>query len=512
MKRIIAILLSLILALSLFIGCDSEEAPYTPTGDALDMGGNVTTPPTDPPKQQDLTMVYTPGGSLNPYTANDYTNRALFPLMYQGLFNVDRDYNVTPILCQNFQVSSDMKTYTFWLAPARFADGTALTAEDVTASLNAAKEGSYYSGRFQHITSIVNGGDCVVIQLDTPYENLPVLLDIPIVKASEVGADNPIGTGAYVMDTSIGGMRLRRQAAWWCSESADFIVTSAYIPLVEAESPSQVRAQFEFSEVGLVCADPGSDTYADYRCDYEIWDCENGVVLYLVCNARSKVFSNDTVRKALTHAIDRDSIVENFYRGFARSASLPASPASPWYDASLAERYGYDSLAFTTALTDANMQGEPVTLLLNSDDSLRLRVGRSIGKTLTEAGLEVTVLELPSAKFVEHLRWGEYDLYLGQTKLSPNMDLTPFFKNNGALSYGGLADGAIYAMALESLANSGNYYNLHQLVMEDAQHCPILVRSYCVYATRGLLTNLTPSRDNLFCYSLGRTMADASVS
>ena len=31
-------------------------------------------------------------------------------------------------------------------------------------------------------------------------------------------------------------------------------------------------------------------------------------------------------------------------------------------------------------------------MLLNSDDSLRLRVGRSIGKMLREAGLEVTVL------------------------------------------------------------------------------------------------------------------------
>ena len=118
------------------------------------------------------------------------------------------------------------------------------------------------------------------------------------------------------------------------------------------------------------------------------------------------------------------------------------------------------------------------------------------------------MLEKNSKEFVEFLRYGEYDLYLGQTKLSANMDLTAFFRSNGSLNYGGLADTAIYTMALEALANSGNYYSLHELVMEDAQLCPILFRSYAVYATRGLVTDLEPSRDNVFYYTLGKTMAD----
>ena len=510
MKRIFALLLCAILILGLFSGCDEEQEPYIPTCDALEFGdGNsATTPQT--PAEQNFSMAYYPDRSLNPYTCTDYTNRALLPLMYQGLFSVDRDYNAVPILCESYRMSADMKTYTFFPAPALFSDGTTLTAQDVAASLNAAmEEGSYYSGRFMHVTSITAEGGAVIIQLDTACESLPMLLDIPIVKTGEVASANPLGTGPYVLDNSISGKRLRRQAAWWCRDTASLVVTAAYIPLVEAASPSQIRDQFEFADVGIVCADPGSDTYADYRCDYEIWDCENGLFLYLVCNSRSEVFSNDTVRQALTHAIDRDLLVEEYYRGFARSATLPASPMSPFYDASLAAKYGFNSRKFTDALTEADMQGAPVTLLLNSDDSLRVRVGRRIAKMLTECGLEVTILEMTSAKFKEHLLWGEYDLYLGQTKLSPNMDLTAFFRTGGSLSYGGLPDNTIYTMAQEALTNRGNYYNLHELVMKDAQLCPILTRSYAVYATRGLVTELTPARDNLFCYSIGRTMADA---
>lgn len=512
MKRIWSAALCVLLVLGLFSGCGETPDAYIPTGDALEDGPVSNNPKPVPDQPQSFSMVYYPDLSMNPYTCTDQTNRTLLPLMYQGLFNVDRDYNTIPLLCDRYSVSSDMKTYTFYLAQARFSDGTALTSDDVVASLAAAKASSYYSGRFLHITSITANADSVTIQLDTAFENLPVLLDIPIVKAGEVNANLPTGTGAYVMEDSVSGKRLRRQSAWWCIREADLVVTAAYIPLVAAQSPSHVRDQFEFADVGLVCADPGSDHYADYRCDYEIWDCENGLFLYLVSSSRSAVFSNDTVRRALTHAINRDYLVEEYYRGFARSATLPASPLSPCYNATLASKYGYNSQKFVDALNEAQLQGSSITLLLNSDDSLRLRVGRQIANMLRECGLNVTVSEMTTDKFTEHIKWGSYDLYLAQTKLSPNMDLTPFFRTSGSLSYGGLADTSTYIMAQQALANKGNFYNLHEMVMEDGQLCPILVRSYAVYATRGLVTQLDPSRDNLFCHSVGKTMADAKIT
>lgn len=508
MKRLFAVLLCLCMLCSMFSGCKKQLGPHIPTGDGL--YNDTTQEPTAPGlSDQSLTLACYFEKSLNPYTATDFTNRTLLPLMYQGLFSVDRNYQAVPILCKEYRVSPDMKMYTFYLCAARFSDGTVLTAEDVVASLEAARLGSYYSGRFLHILSVTAENGAVVVSLDTPMENLPLLLDIPIVKAAQVNEPLPLGTGAYVMDDAISGKRLRRQAAWWCA--TDSIITAPSITLVEAHSASKIRDQFEFEDVGLVCADPGSDSYADYRCDYELWDCENGLFLYLVCNKNSPVFSNDTVRKALTHAFDRDYLVETYYRGFASSATLPASPDSPYYSQTLASRYGYDSLAFTTALSEATLETKEITFIVNSDDSLRLRVGRYLAKVLTDYGLTVNLMEVTTSKLAEQLRWGTYDLYLGQTKLSPNMDLSSFFGRNGNLSYGGLADTTIYALCRESLANQGNYYNLHEQVMEGGWLCPLLVRSYAVYATRGLLTELNPARDNVFFYTTGRTLTDAQL-
>ena len=416
------------------------------------------------------------------------------------------------MLCKQFSVSADMKTYVFYMEEATFSNGTVLTPRDVAASLNAAKESDVYKGRFTHVNNITvseDGG--VVVSLSVPVEDLPLLLDIPILKESHVAMDRPLGTGPYVLDESGSSAVLRRRDNWWCAPP--MLITAGVISLIKAEDNAQIRDSFEFSGLSLVCADPGSDKYADYRCDYELWDCENNLFLYLACNMESEVFSNETLRSALPTLVDRDAIVENFYRGFARSASLPASPLSKCYNSTLASRYEYDGgAAFAKAVKDTAMTGMPIVLLVNSDDSLRLRVAKTIAQNLTDAGLAVTLSALSTNSYTAALRRGEYDLYLGQTKLSPNMDLTAFFSDSGALSYGDLDDVALYTMCTESLANYGNFYTLHQAVMNDGRLCPILVRSYAVYAIRGLLTGLTPARENLFYYSLGKTMSKANIS
>jgi peptide/nickel transport system substrate-binding protein len=401
-----------------------------------------------------------------------------------------------------------MRTYTFYLEAAAFSDGSALTAQDVVSTYKAAQKSGYYAGRLNHMKSISVGADgAVVITLDTPMENLPLLLDIPIVKDGQTQAAFPLGTGPYTLQSTPEGMFLRRQAGWWCS--APLRVTAASMQLLEASSQLELRDLFEREELALVFSDPGSDEYVDFRGDYEPWESENGLFLYIGVNKKSKIFAKEAIRTALTHAIDRDMLVKKYFRGYAYSATLPASPSSPWYDDKLAGRYGYNGEAFKTAVTEAGLEKNEIVLLVNKDDSRRLRTAWAIRDMLTEGGLKVTMSEQNSKDFLKALKDGEYDLYLGQTKLSANMDLSEFFKENGALSYGGLKDVTLHFMSLEAMANSGNYYNLHKQIMEEGWLCPILFRSYAIYCKRGAFNGLNPARDNLFCYSLGKTMSGA---
>lgn len=506
MKRILPMLLCVLL----LWGCKAEDAAHTPTGKGFYVDGQEVTEPKGEENQDDQALVlpYYPDITLNPFACTDFTNRTLFSLVYQGLFAVDKNYETQPILCRSYTVSDDMCTYTFYLEDATFSDGSKVMAADVLASYQAAMEGKMYSGRFSHLSEITlseDGG--IVFSLDTAMENLPILLDVPIVKAEDVAAPTPTGSGPYFYEDASSGLRLRRREDWWCS--SDLMVKASSVGLRQVDSVLQIRDEFEFSDVSLVCADPCSDSFVDYRCDYELWNCENGTMLYLGCNLESKVFSNAAIRSALTFAIDRESIVDNFYKGFAQPASLPASPSSPYYSIQLANKFTYNREKFAQAIAEAGYTGMEVQFLVNQDDTMRLRVAREIGKVLTECGLKVTMVEVSNTRYHEQLLYSTYDLYLGQTRLSANMDLSPFFRTYGTMRYGGLADAAIYALCQQALANSGNYYNMHETIMKDGRLCPVLFHTYSVHATRGMLTGLAPARDNIFHYSLGKTMADA---
>lgn len=521
MKKI----LCLCLALLLLCGCaQGEKAPYVPTGDGLTWD-DETQPPETQPEEQELLMMYYPDRSMNPLVCADVTNRTLFSLLYQGLFATDSNYQSYPILCKRYTVSRDMRSYTFYLNMAVFSDGSVVMPEDVYETYQAAMDSPYYGGRFEHVYKLIledDGG--ITFRLDTPCDDFPLLLDVPILKAEETDAEYPLGTGPYVFENTNAGARLRKRHNWWCK--AELPVNASSIPLMEAKSETHIRDSFEFENVGLVCADPGSDSYADYRCDYELWDCENGNFLFLACNLESRAFSQKNLRSALTYAIDRNTLADEIYHGFARSATLPASPQSPYYNLALGARYEYNPEVFARAVYDADLEDPtpellvdeglidpedivlPIRMLVNREDSLRLRVVRSIQKMLSACGMEVELLEYDAEDYFEALENGEYDLYLGQTRLSPNMDLSTFFAPDGNITYGGMSDPTIYSLCMDSLANRGNFYNLHITIANDGRLCPILFQSYSIFAVRGAASQLQPSRDNVFFYTTGLTAAD----
>lgn len=518
MNKILSLLLSAALLLMLFSGCGStDNSAYVPTGDALFREGDDLEEYLSGGEEEidTLTLGYYPDRSMNPLVAATYTNRVLLSLIYQGLFAVDSNYQVTPILCSRYRVDADNLVWTFYVeSGAMFSDGTQLTIHDVFASYEKARTTDYYKGRFTHVDSIAVSDDGgITFKLDTPYENLPLLLDIPIVKASDVDAEFPVGSGPYIFAEGVSGPCLTRVASWWCSK-AKLSTNAQTITLVDAVSPAELRDEFEFGDVSLACTDPCADSYAEYRCDKEMWDCENGVFLYLACNVTySDFFEDGKLRQIMTYAIDRETIVAENYNGLAQPATLPASPSFPYYNDALAARFEYDPMRFIDGLAEVSIpldedthQKKQMKLLVNSSDSARLRTARDLAAHLTELGLNCTTLEVSGATYQNVLVANNWDICLGQTRLSANMDLSGFFAPWGSLYMNGLTNGDIQEYNLLALENSGNYYNLHQKVAEYGSVVPVLFGNYAVYSHRGQLTDLSPSRDNVFYYDLGKTM------
>lgn len=525
MKKYICLLLVFSMTVALFSGCGKKDEPeaYVPTGDAILMEGQDPEdimPPTE--DTQELTLAYSPDRSMNPLIGYNLNNRVLFSLMYQPLFVTDSKGTSFPILCSEYQVTPDNKVWTIYIEPgATFSDGSRLTIEDVYASYEAARESSYYKGRFQYyIESFQIEGGAIVFRLTTPFENLAILLDVPIVKAEDVNADHPRGTGPYAFSEGLSGAYLRKLPEWW--GNMEIAATADTINLVECLDEPSVRDEFEFGDVGVVCTNPLSDRYVDYRCDYELWDVESGMFLYLGCNVLySDYFEDGVLRTVLTYAIDRDTIIDLYYHDHAEKATLCAPPSSPHYSDSLAAKYEFDSLKFIDAIATWKIPKDPdnpdrkLRLLVNCDDSARLRTARYIAEQLTEFGIPCGTLEYGAATnptYETVLRANTFDIYLGQTRLPPNMDMSEFFRLWGNLSWGGIPNDNILKMCKETLANSGNYYNLLELIAKDGRVIPILFGTYAIYAKRGLLPDLAPARDNVFFYTMGKTMESARIA
>ena len=522
MKKLTAWILLLSLLCGLLSGCASEEEEaYVPTGNAIVLDGmepdDFVVEEVEPQK---VTLAYNPDRSLNPLIGYSQNNRVLFSLMYQGLFTVNSKFEAVPILCSAFQVAPSNMIYTCYVDPkATFSDGSKVTPEDVIASYQYAMENDYYKGRFRYYLSEVklsNDGTGVTFMLTTPYENFPLLLDVPIVKAEDVAAPTPRGTGPYVFTDGSTGAILTRVHNWWANVATP--VDADSIRLVTAETDTQVRDEFEFGDVSLVVANPLSDSYADFRCDYELWNVDSGVFLFLGCNVLySDYFDDGFLRTKLTYAIDRETIIKYNYNNRAQAASLCTSPSSPNYNKSLASQYAFDPLKFIDAIGSWHIPKDPkqpdrkMRLLVNSDDSARLRTARDIAAALTEYGLPTETLEYGTNTYKAVLLANNWDMYLGQTRLPPNMDLSEFFRNWGDLSSGGLPTDSLLKLCKETLENSGSSYDLLKLIADDGRIIPILFGYHAVYAERGLFYNLDPTRDNAFFYSMGKTLAGIQI-
>lgn len=514
MKKILAMLL----ALSLFLtGCGIRSVEETSPTVALlpeqDPEATVEVTPTEEDEEgNSFGLSYLPQYGLNPYTCTATINRALFSLLYESLFVVNHDFTPSPVLCESFTSSSDGTYYRFRLLEnARFSDGTPLTAEDVKSSLFAAKKSSMYAERLEHITSIYSPEEGVVeITLSTSYENFALMLDVPILKADTIETDRPTGTGPY----RLSGQSLVSNLHWWGEEHG--VLSSSRIDLSMAQEANDLRNQFEFGSTDLVYCDPNSTAAVGYRCDYEVWEAPTTILHYLGFNLYSGWFINEDFRSAVTYAIDRDTYVNEIYGGFAQGTPLPCSPASPYHDDLLAEDYDYapgkfkEALAVSGILTDPEYAGHEGKFLVCMDDPARVKLAERICKILTDAGLRLTVVALERNKYEQALQNQDFDIYLGEVRLTANFNLSEFFMKYGNLQYGSINNTGLVTLCNEALANSGSYSELHRQVLDFAPICPIVFKSYAIYVTRGKITNNAPGVDLVFHDgSQARSLADA---
>ena len=519
MKRLLALLLVFATLTALISGCASEkDSTYVPTGDAILMEDDPDPTEEDTLADQTMILAYYPNRSMNPIIGMNFSNRVLFSLMYQGLFAYNSSNETTPILCSRYRVNSNNTIYTFYVDDnARFSDGTRVTPNDVLASYQAAQQSDFYKGRFTHIAEIKlhDDGQGVMFYLDTSYQNLPLLLDIPIIKSGTKDEASPPGTGPYEFAET----KLTRCKNWW--RDTPPLVDFDEIALTVSSTAADVRDNFEYQKVNMVLTDPNSSAFAGFHNDFELWNEETTIMQYIGYNMNSPVFSNYGLRGAITFAIDREQLVGQTLGGFAVASTLPCSPNSRYYDVKLANNFAYDTGSYYDQLASASVEDAtgdgildlyvpskgysvPVegTMIVCSSSYIRVQAANEVARMLNSLGFNITVKSMEYSEYKQALLQGNFDLYYGEVRLSPNFDLSPFFGATGTLNYGDLADSTMMNLCSMALVNSGNTYNLYKRVCERGYITPILFKSYALYTTRGAVTEPTRYLDWFLPYTV----------
>lgn len=463
MKRILALLI----ALMLLCGCGAQQTQEPET---------IAPETAEKTEQIAVTIPVEEDEGYDPYRCMSVFNRMALEWVYEPLFAVTQAGEAIPVLAESWSVSEDGLTTAVTIRSGiRLHSGAVLTAEDVVRSVRRAMSGSFYSGRFRLLSDMTAEGNTVLFQTEQAYECFPLLLDIPI--SGEIAeGETENGTGAYRMQ----GARLVRFEDW---RGADSLPDA--IGLSPVQSPQQLRDRFQYGAVTLAMQDPNGDQPLWFAGDFEAWDVPTSTLQFLGFNLQGGAFSNGGVRAAVTYAIDRSAIVAEDMGGYGVPTALTARPGTPWYDASLADTVSYDP----SRLKEAAPSGAQAVMIVCSESAQRVASAKRIAEALTACGVSVTVRPLSKADYGEALSAGAFDLYYGEIRLSPDLDLAPILRSG----YGGIsAYSALSDLCDAARANSGNAYDLQKTILTDGILCPIAYKTAAVYGKRGLPITVTP--------------------
>ena len=456
-----------------------------------------------PSKPITFALSYSKDDPLNPFTASSRVNLDLVPLLYEGLTATDA--GLVPQMALAASVALDDPLHpAATLRDIRFSDGSAVTAADVAASFSKAKACAHYAPLLQNVQSARADGDRkVVFTLSNKDPHVLSCLTFPVVKASTAGDKVPVGAGAYAFrDGEVPSLTLNagRQANGALTTIVLRDITDADAMLHGLESGS-ISYYFNDLSSGEI---PRTSTASV--------DVPLSQLVFIGINASRAPLKNAAVRAALSAATDRTALAENAY---VRRAQAAVSPfPSAWSPAAELkgfqtgeniagavaelEKAGYNTGSGNSA---ANTQKLTLELLVAKGNSFRDAAAQLLKEQWAKAGVTLTVTSLSFSEYEKRLSNKNFDLYLGEIRLSADMSLRPLLTKGGKASYGVQTDGSSSAAYAAYLNGDKTMQEFVDAFVQDVPLIPLCWRKG-IAAYHRSLSGVTPTALNIY-YGIG---------
>ncbi|MBI5152817.1 hypothetical protein HZA39_04745 [Candidatus Peregrinibacteria bacterium] len=329
--------------------------------------------------------------------------------IYEPLVLTDSFWNVLPGLASSYGQIDD-KTWEFRLRRnAQFHNSKLLTADDVIASIDRAKNfaDSQMKNIVGSITAEASGTDKVVIKTDFPdpliLQKLSFILIMPKEFADEV-APKLIGTGPYKFSNKQASeMSFIRYDGYWGGKSTARNLLIKVIP--DKEARIKALTSHEIDILGDV---PPTYIESLNRSKVSVVTMPSYEVTFLLFDMKSPVFSNKDFRKAVAMSIDKKRFMLSTV-GYTREVNQFVSSGVFGFDQSI-KPISYDpKTASETVGKVSDFESIPVKFVVPEG---MVDTAKEIFSMLKQVGFDVSLISKKSDDFEKSLGDNEGDIYL----------------------------------------------------------------------------------------------------
>jgi peptide/nickel transport system substrate-binding protein len=344
--------------------------------------------------------------SMNNTTVFDNESIWIFENIFDTLYTVTPNgKGVTPDLATSYTVSTDKKTYTFTLRPGvKFSTGTPMTSKDVAFSINQARKAKQGWGFIDTAIKNVTAPTPSTVVVALKYPWAPLLADLSLFSNGVVPANYggksetdfykaPVGTGPFKWDFWNKGQALKlvRNTNYW-KPGKPYLDSVTWTDTPNDNSrllqlkgnQAQVDEFPAWSTVAQLKSTPNitMNLFNSTRTDY------------LLFNEKRAPFNDVHVRRAISLALNRQSLVKAVLFGNGKPANSLFPPQVPYYQAST-QGLQYNLAAAKTELAKSSQpHGFSTTLLIPSAESDDSTIAQIMQANLAPLGIKVKIQQL----------------------------------------------------------------------------------------------------------------------
>lgn len=474
--------------------------------------------------------------SLNPVKTQSTLNQLVDCLVYDRLFEVDENFNVTSRVLSDWYYSKNEDSAGVWVLRVKdgiqMHDGSTLTAQDVAYSVSCIFTSEKHKNLQMQIGRVYSSafnGEVYLATEGADNAQLPQRMSIPIIKAGSVGDEIPAGSGPYMYNED--RTALVKFDGYENSESLplDEVQLRAYRGMEE------LITEFESGLVDLVVNDPTGIYNMGYGGKNEKRVITTTNLHFIGFNSKSRFFQYDAYRCAMNWIVNRDKIVSDTLDGNAVATVLPIHPNSSLYDTDIASQFSYDPARCLTELErggcrdlDADgmlefaLSGMKVDIELNfavcADNAAKVQEARQIAEDMEAIGLSVNLRELTWKDYLAALRTGyidadqeepeiPMDMYLAEVALTGDWNILTLisgdWEEDNTLNYGGWENSELERLTEAYLGAKDDdraqaVRDWLQLLTTTTVILPVCFETRDVISHLGTISGMSPNQYDIF--------------